>query len=198
MTTTDRRNALRDRLTALAEQTIATQGLKALKARDLAREAGCALGAIYTVFPTLDHLVLTVNARTFTRLGAFVAAELAQAPEDPRRQMVVMAQAYHAFAAQNRPAWAALFTIDRPEGAAPPDWYLAEMAQLFTLIGGPLARALPDLSPADQAVMARTLFSAVHGIVALGLDQAAAGVARPDIDRMLDLMLSRIAQQPVS
>jgi hypothetical protein len=46
--------------------------------------------------------------------------------------------------------------------------------------------------------MARTLFSAVHGIVALGLDQAAAGVARPDIDRMLDLMLSRIAQQPVS
>ncbi len=46
--------ALREALVSAAERTVAAQGLSGLRARDLAREAGCAVGAIYTVFPDLD------------------------------------------------------------------------------------------------------------------------------------------------
>lgn len=48
----ERRERLRMALIDAAEATIAADGLAALKARDLAREVGCALGAIYTAFPT--------------------------------------------------------------------------------------------------------------------------------------------------
>jgi AcrR family transcriptional regulator len=193
-----RRADLRARLTDIAEATIAKHGLKALRARDLATQAGCALGAIYTVFPALDDLVLLVNARTFARLGRAIAAELADAPADATAQLIAMAQAYHAFAAANRPAWAAMFAIERPPGTDAPDWYRAEMDQLLTWIEAPLVTLMPDLSSPDRALMARTLFSAVHGIVSLGLDDAAAGLPRDQIDRMMGLLLSQIRQHPVS
>jgi len=198
ISTADRRAALRDRLTDIAEATIAARGPTALRARDLAAEAGCALGAIYTVFGDLTELVLLVNARTFAHLGRAVAAALADAPAEPVAQLVAMGRAYHAFAAANRPAWAAMFSVDRPAGEGPPDWYRAEMDQLFTWIEAPLAVQMPDMAAPDRALMARALFSAVHGIVALGLDQAAAGVPGDQSDRMIGLILSRIGQQSVS
>ena len=64
MTTEERREQLRGALIDAAETAIAEGGLSALKARDLARTVGCALGAIYTVFPDLDALILSVNLRT--------------------------------------------------------------------------------------------------------------------------------------
>lgn len=187
-----RRQELRDTLIAIAERTIAADGLGALRARDLASEAGCAVGAIYNVFGDLTDLVLAVNARTFHRLGADVAASLAEAPQDPVEQLVIMAQAYHRFAAQNHLSWRALFDVERAPGEAAPDWYLAEMGQLFNYISDPLAVIFPDRAATDIALLTRALFSSVHGIVLLGLDQASAGVPSDDIDRMIALVLRQI------
>lgn len=187
-----RRQELRDTLIAIAERTIAADGLTALRARDLASEAGCAVGAIYNVFGDLTDLVLAVNARTFHRLGADVAASLAEAPQDPVEQLVIMAQAYHRFAAQNHLSWRALFDVERAPGEAAPDWYLAEMGQLFNYISDPLAVIFPDRAATDIALLTRALFSSVHGIVLLGLDQASAGVPSDDIDRMIALVLRQI------
>lgn len=188
-----RRQALRDTLIANAERTIAEDGLAALRARDLAKEAGCAVGAIYNVFGDLTDLALAVNARTFHRLGAAVAAALDTAPHDPVDQLIVMAQAYHRFAAENHKSWRALFDIERAPGEAAPDWYLQEMGQLFAYISGPLAKIFPDQSPNDHRLLTRALFSSVHGIVLLGLDEASAGVPTDNIDRMIALILHQFA-----
>ena len=67
-----RKAALKKNLTDLAEAQIAAQGFASLRARDLAKEAGCSVGAIYNVFDDLTALTLEVNGRTFLRLGAFV------------------------------------------------------------------------------------------------------------------------------
>ena len=191
-----RRQELRDTLILIAERTIAQNGLGALRARDLAKEAGCAVGAIYNVFGDLTDLTLAVNARTFHRLGAEVANALADAPNDPVEQLVVMAQAYHHFAAQNHQSWRALFDVERAPGAAAPDWYLHEMGRLFTYISDPLAMVFPD-RPADElALLTRALFSSVHGIVLLGLDEASAGVSTENIDRMIALVLRQFAANP--
>lgn len=188
----ERRAALRENLIEIAERTISGKGLTALRARDLAGEAGCAVGAIYNVFGDLTDLVLAVNARTFHRLGADVAAALAEAPQDPVEQLVVMAQAYHRFAAQNHLSWRALFDVDRAPGEAAPDWYLAEMGQLFAYISDPLTVIFPTRDSTELALLTRALFSSVHGIVLLGLDEASAGVPSDDIDRMIALVLRQI------
>lgn len=189
----ERRRALRENLIEIAERVIATQGLGALRARDLAHEAGCAVGAIYNVFGDLTDLVLAANARTFHRLGADVAASLADAPQDPVEQLVVMAQAYHHFAAANHHSWRALFDLERAPDATAPDWYLQEMGQLFTYIADPLQVIFPDNDAQTNALLTRALFSSVHGIVLLGLDRASAGVPSADIDRMIALVLRQIA-----
>ncbi|MEO1638552.1 MAG: TetR/AcrR family transcriptional regulator [Pseudomonadota bacterium] len=188
-----RRKELREALILIAERTIAAEGLSALRARDLAKEAGCAVGAIYNVFGDLTDLALAVNARTFHRLGADVAEALADAPTDPVEQLVVMGQAYHRFAAANHNSWRALFDIERAPGEAAPDWYLAEMGRLFQYISDPLAALFPKHSAADLTLLTRALFSSVHGIVLLGLDEASAGVPSDDIDRMIALVLRQFA-----
>ena len=195
-----RREALRDRLIDIAERRIAANGLAALRARDLAQEAGCALGAIYTAVGDLDELVLAVNARTFARLGEHVSAatpaDLRPAGNAPVERLIVMAQAYHAFAAADRNLWRALFDIDRAPGTAAPDWYLAEMQRLFALIAAPLDDLRPDMPPEDRALLARALFSAVHGIVWLALDEASAGIPEAQVDRMIALILRNLAGGP--
>lgn len=189
-----RRAALRDTLILNAERRIAANGLKTLRARDLAQDAQCALGAIYNVFGDLDDLVLAVNARTFKQLGASVAEALADAPQDATQQLIVMSHAYHAFAAQHFNLWRALFDIERARGEAAPEWYLQEMAQLFAYIDAPLSVIFPDHDAETRGLLTRGLFSSVHGIVLLGLDEASAGVPAPHLDKMISLILSHLAK----
>ena len=90
-----RREALRSNLIEIAERTISNDGLRALRARDLAKEAGCAVGAIYNVFDDLTELILAVNLRTFHRLGEDVSAAVAtRAEAPPVDRLIVMAKAY--------------------------------------------------------------------------------------------------------
>ena len=191
-----RRRALRDNLIALAEKRIAAEGLAGLRARDLAAEAGCALGAIYTVFPDMTALTLAVNARTFADLGQDVAEALAQSPLTPVGQLVTMGLAYHRFAASNRNRWRALFDVPRPAGTKAPDWYLSDMAKLFAYIADPVSLVFPEMADTDRALFTRALFSSVHGIVWLALDEASAGVPRAETDRMITLLLKQVSGRP--
>jgi AcrR family transcriptional regulator len=50
-----RREIQREALIDAAEAAIARGGLAGLKARDIAREAGCAVGAIYNLVEDMDE-----------------------------------------------------------------------------------------------------------------------------------------------
>ncbi|MGQ3356954.1 MAG: TetR/AcrR family transcriptional regulator [Phreatobacter sp.] len=165
-----RRAKLRDDLIAAAEAAIATGGLSALKARALAEAAGCAVGAIYNVFPDLDALIFTVNARTLERLDEVLASTV-RPGTDPETAMRRLALAYHGFSRSERRRWTAVFAHQIPDGSTPPDWYLGVVGRLFRHIEAPLAELLPGSTPETRAGLARTLFSATHGIVSLGLEE---------------------------
>src|SRR6516164_10889056 len=77
---TNRHAVLREQLIDAAERTIASKGLAALRARDLARETGCAVGTIYNVFEHLDELVLCVGSRTLAMLDAALEAARSRGP----------------------------------------------------------------------------------------------------------------------
>ncbi len=151
-----------------AEAVIAGQGLAALRARALAEAAGCAVGAIYQVYPDLDALVLEVNGRTLDAIGA---ALLAVRPRrKPAGQLLGLADAYLDYAAAHRLLWAAVFQHRGTAGQPLTPAFAARQAALFRHVESPLAQLRPGLSAAACALLARTVFAAVHGMVALGLD----------------------------
>jgi AcrR family transcriptional regulator len=184
---TDRRAALRTRLIDAAERTIAGKGLPALKARDLAREAGCAVGAIYNVFEHLDELVLCVGSRTLAMLDA--ALEAARWPEGSTEEAVAelvrLALAYLDFAAVHRVRWRALFEHRMSEARPLPEWFVEQQHALFAQVERPLTTLLPELDRDARRILARTLFSAVHGIVALGLEEKLVSLPLPDLRTQL-------------
>jgi AcrR family transcriptional regulator len=192
----EKRKVLREKLITLAQAKIAQDGIGALRARDLAKEAGCATGAIYNIFDDLTDLILTVNALTFHRLAEAVTAALHSVSPTPLEQLIAMGEAYHAFAAQNFQSWRAIFEVERDPAQARPEWYLADLAHLCWYIDGPLAKALPDMDPDQRQLFTRTLFTSVHGIVLLGLDRTSATVEEDAINEMIQLLL-RQAVRPL-
>ena len=171
----DRYAALRTRLVDAAERTIAERGLAALKARDLAGDAGCAIGTIYNVFKHLDELVLCVGSRTLAMLEAALGAVRSKGPygsaEEAIADLVRLALAYLDFAARHQVRWRALFEHRISEAHSLPDWYVEQQQVLFQQVEGPMASLMPGLDHDRRRILARTLFSAVHGVVALGLEE---------------------------
>ncbi|MEM9438502.1 MAG: TetR/AcrR family transcriptional regulator [Pseudomonadota bacterium] len=191
--TAQKREALRTRLIDIAESRIAEGGLETLKARDLAKEAGISVGAIYNVFGDIRELVLAVNGRTFKRIGETVGAASHARSPSPEQTLVALSTAYLHFAIDNRLLWRALFDVELTEESGIPDWYMAELGRLFAFISEPLAKVYPDYGPEDIELMTRALFSSVHGIVILGLENRISGVPSRELERMIELVLTNIA-----
>lgn len=187
----DRRSQSRERLIDVAQEIIAAQGLAGLKARDLAATAGCALGAIYTAFDDLDELILRVNARTLARLDAELNSALGGAEAEQALQ--AMARTYLNFARREEPSWRALFEHRLPPGLAPPQWYVDARNRLFNRLDMPLSQLLPGTNHLARAAFARTLFSAVHGVVALGLDEKIAETPPKLLDEQLEKLVRILA-----
>ena len=192
---TERHTVLREQLIDAAERTIASKGLAALKARGLAQEVGCAIGTIYNVFPHLDELVLCVGLRTFASLEA----ALARPPHrhrslgGPIEDLVRLALAYLEFAATHTMRWRALFEHRMSENRALPEWFVERQHQLFAQVERPLGALLPELDQEARRILARTVFSAVHGVVVLGLEEKLASLPLPDLARQLSATVRAIA-----
>jgi AcrR family transcriptional regulator len=169
--TLERRGKLRESLIVAAEKSISAGGLTALKTRELAREIGVANGAVYNLVDDMDELILRVGSRTLARLDAALTAAEADGPAAPRETLIRIAVAYCDFAAENLGLWRALFEHRMTPGKPVPEWALSEQMDLFRHIYRPLVALFPKRSTDELGVTARSLFSAVHGMVLLGLEQ---------------------------
>ena len=188
-----RKAALRVKLIDAAERQIAKGGLRSIKARDLAAEAGCALGAIYNVFDDMTDLVMEVNGRTFRRLGQAVAGSVVGAEENtPTERLILMSNAYLDFAAEHTTLWRALFDLEMASDGPVPEWYLNELGQLFAHISNELRALNPGLEGAELDLLTRAMFSSVHGIVLLGLEKRISGVPIPALKTMIQQVLTRL------
>ncbi|NVO57186.1 TetR/AcrR family transcriptional regulator [Rhodobacteraceae bacterium B1Z28] len=189
-----RREQLRERLIEAAEIRIDRDGLSDLRARDLAKDAGCALGAIYNVFEDLNAIAMAVNGRTFRLLGQAVGTSF-DGGEPPVQRLIVMSTAYLHFADSNTNLWRALFDLKMTDDGPVPDWYRNALKGLFSYIAEPVEQLFPDLDRAEMDLMTRALFSSVHGIVTLGLENRISGVPPEQIERMITQVLSRIGNK---
>src|SRR5262245_27774483 len=201
--TDQRRARLRDALVVAAERTITQHGLGSLRARALAEEAGCAVGAIYNVVEDLDDLVLLVNARTLTALerdlvAADRAGEAAERPDAAIARLVRMALAYLDFAAAQTPRWRTLFEHRMPAGREVPVWYREQQQRLFAYVEELLLELQTDESRLRRALLARSLFSAVHGLVVLGLEEKPQTIPLPVLREQARFVVTAIGRGMVA
>ena len=155
-------------LIEIARRLIASKGLRSLKVRDVAEAASCSIGSVYNEFGDFDGLILTVNRETVQALTAGLTAVPA---DDPLRQLHGLADAYLGFAAEHANLLRALFEHRMEDDRPFPEDILAMVMDAFALMHAPLVRLLPDRDPDDVALLARMMFSAVHGIISLGLEE---------------------------
>jgi AcrR family transcriptional regulator len=196
--TAERRQRLKEALVSAAERTIEIHGLGGLKARALAHQVGCAVGAIYNVVTDLDDLVIEVNSRTLAALERDLAAveRAAGAAQGSAAvdRLVRLGAAYLDFAAAHTLRWRALFEHRLPNGKPMPERYLGEQRQLFRHIEEPLGELQPQLSSERRALVARSLFSAVHGMVMLGLEEKLQTVPLESLREQIALVVSTIGR----
>ena len=173
-----RRRAL---ILEIARGLIASKGLRSLKVRDLAEAADCSIGSVYNEFGDFDGVILTVNRET---VQALTARLVAVPKDDPVRQLHGLAATYVDFATEHANLLRSLFEHRMEEDRPFPDDILITVMDAFRLMHEPLVRLMPDRDPNEVALLSRMMFSAVHGIISLGLEE-----------RMLAVPPERLRQQ---
>ena len=149
----------------------------------------------------MDELILRVGSRTLIRLDETLSLAVSAGDLSPREALVRIAIAYCDFAAENLQLWRALFEHRMEADKVVPDWSVNDQMQLFRHIYQPLAALFPERSPEELGITARSLFSAVHGMVALGLEQKLVAVPLPALRKeiatlvraMIDGLVGRAA-----
>jgi AcrR family transcriptional regulator len=152
----------------IARGLIASKGLRSLKVRDIAEAADCSIGSVYNEFGDFDGVILTVNRET---VQALTARLVAVPKDDPVRQLHGLAATYLDFATEHANLLRALFEHRMEQDRPFPDDILTMVMEAFALMHEPLVRLMPDRDPADVALVSRMMFSAVHGIISLGLEE---------------------------
>ncbi|WCS26865.1 TetR/AcrR family transcriptional regulator [Methylobacterium sp. NMS14P] len=161
-------------------------GAAALTARGVAERAGTAVGSVYTQFDSLEVLRLEANAVTMRRLRDTLAGALAACPSrDTEARLLCLADAYLAFAGAHHAAWAAIF--ERRTVPAP-DSVQADIAALFGILEGVL-RDGGRLAEAAIPVMARALWSSVHGMTYLADLGSLGPLGVDDVRPMIDALV---------
>src|SRR3954471_11004194 len=112
------REELRQLIVDEGHRQMDAHGFARFSAREVARKVGYSVGTIYNVFPSLDHLLLAINTRTFELWTAHLREALEKAGKDRIRALV---EAYFSFARSNPNLWMAIYDHRLPPGMVMPE-----------------------------------------------------------------------------
>ncbi|QDH16681.1 TetR/AcrR family transcriptional regulator [Swingsia samuiensis] len=186
-------NELKLLITDAAESIITEQGLKACTARAITSRAKCALGSLSYLFNGLEAVILAVNARTLQEMGAYMFKQAESIHhKTTQNRLEALALAYFRYARDHLNRWDALFALRlEAHEELPPDYLSLRdnlITRITTLFSSDLKTTLP---PDEAAILARTMYEAVHGIVILGLDRRLGG-SHDDVEYRIKTLIQRI------
>lgn len=164
------KDEVRQKAIEIAGRLIEEGGAEALQARAIAKEAGVSVGSIYNIVGDIDALHRMVNVGLLDELGQAGADAVrqlaAEGVTDVRERLLTLSDTYLRFVEKNYVKWSALLAFNRSKPLAEmPDWYMARLEMLFSIIAGVLEDTPLKDDDARRATAARALWSAVHGIV---------------------------------
>lgn len=179
-----KRDLLKKKIFDAALKRIEKNGLSGLRARDVALDAGCSLGSLYNAYNDLDDLILHINSQILSDLSKAISDDL-NGFMPPEETLISIAQSYLDFAYKNYNLWSSVFGHAMQDGAPIPQWYTDKTNATFLTVVSPLTKLRPDLDEAEAYIMVKTLFSAVHGIVALNLQERFIAIPRDMLEVQL-------------
>ena len=167
---------------------MAVAGFAGFSARRVARAVGYSVGTIYNVFPSLDHLIVAINSRTFELWTDHLRASLDQGGGDRIKALV---EGYFSFARENPNLWMAIYDHRLPAGMAMPEADAERRAELVGIVFDEVAAAVRGRSLEDVQRLARSLIATVHGHCSFALNGTFAlmGVSDP-----VGMALDRVRQ----
>jgi len=184
---------LRDELIAAALDVIAHDGsADAATIRAVARRAGVSAPSVYLHFADRDALLAAVVVRLFDDLTDTVDHVLDALDPGTSSAHALRAgcRAYIDFGLGNPGHYRLLF--DAPVTLSDAEAALASQDALSTLVDGIASCQMSGAArDGDPFTMAVTIWSALHGIVMIAI--SGHGFPEPDIDTMLELVLSGLA-----
>ena len=154
------RTELRELIVTEGHRQMAEHGFTRFSARQVARAIGYSVGTIYNLFPSLDHLLVAINTRTFVQWTEFVERRLADATDD---RIGVLVRAYFDFARDHTNLWLAIYDHRLPSGMELPPDDNETRRELTLIVIRELAALLPAMDELAVERLARSLIATVHG-----------------------------------
>jgi AcrR family transcriptional regulator len=162
---------MRSELTETAARLLHQEGPRALSARRLAADAGCSTMMVYTHFGGMSGLVREMVHEGFARLQHYFT--LVAVTDDPVADMALLGRAYRYNAIANPHLYAVMF------GAAPLSSFSLSEADRqygrYTLVNvvqcASRCIAADRFIAQDAELVARQMWTAIHGLVTLELGE---------------------------
>lgn len=194
---------MKEKLVLAALGQLEANGVHGVRARDLAAEAGCAVGTIYNLVGDLDDLILLASARTLEEFKEFAIGrynEAVAAGASERDLLTALSGAYIDYAKAHMKRWQANFEISFDEDSHYFRTYVAGQHQLISIIVSVLRKISPQSDDRDLFAIARALWASVHGIAMLAMSNRANVLPREKIleqcHRIIDPVISSLAGPP--
>ncbi len=163
------REELKELALKSAEELLNEKSANELSTRQIATKMGYTVGTLYQIFTNLPDLLLHVNARTLGNLyQECLKLDLSQ--KDAQSNILAYATLYLQFAHTHPGLWELIFDNNILNDKDLPDWYLSQANALFSLIEIQLKTLNPEQSELEITKTSRVLWSSVHGICTLSIN----------------------------
>lgn len=160
------REQIREMALAACESLIGKEGLKSLSTRKVASEIGYTAGTLYQVFKNFDDMIMQLNARTLSRLQS----QMMQVQRySANKRLTQYGNLYITFANKQPELWHLLFEHRPANPEARPEKLIKNIDALFNLVNHALGELKPTSSTEAVLLAANTLWSSIHGITVLML-----------------------------
>ncbi|EKO3976712.1 WHG domain-containing protein [Vibrio fluvialis] len=139
-----------------------------LSLRKIATMIGYVPSTLVNVFGNYNLLLLHVVAQTLDELSSEAKAVVSQC-KDPEQALYQLAYCYHDFAQKNPYRWQLIFEHNM-NGEVLPEWQAERIDTMISMLEGLLKVIAPQRSDSEILRTSRVLWSGVHGITLLSVD----------------------------
>jgi AcrR family transcriptional regulator len=185
------RDHVKNKVIEVSRNLLRDGGLAGLQARKIADASGCSVGTIYNLYGNLDTVIIATNTGTLGDLREALV-KVADSSDSLAQRLEAVAIAYLDFAVERNNEWRAVFEHRFAEKTVVPDWYRETQMELFAIVEKILVPVVVD--PVERQEAARALFAAVHGIVAIALDEKLRVFERAATERQIRFVVSTISR----
>lgn len=180
---------IREMVLNAAEAIVIEKGVNALTVRKIAVQIGYTVGSIYMVFANMQDLIMHIKLRTLEQLTEQLTVDAAETPE---QQIQALASHYLLFAQQHFNRWQIMFDSNLDNTIELPQSYQAKIEQLFLPLENLFQQLKPQASAEQVNLIARALWSGVHGICVLYLNGSLGRVGVENAESAVKLLVDTV------